>query len=174
VSKVRTFTPAVLVSSVVLLAGCGGMLRADITVELDKTLTRDAASIPTVQVDLIAVNQSELPQWKGYAVSKYWSPGDSLRDGADKYEMRFDQTRSASQMLQKTDAVFGKWSAKTASHLFVLADLPGVQAPKEGEADARRLILPLSAGAWKLTKKGIVITIRSGQMLCSPAPKKDQ
>ena len=155
------------------LVGCGGMLRADITVELDKSLTRDAGAIPTIQVDLVGVNKSELPQWKGYAVTKYWSPGDKLRDGADKYEMRFDQTRSSSQMLQKTDEMFNKWMEKTASHLFILADLPGVHDPKGPEADRRRPVLPLNSKAWKLTKKGIVITIRAGQMLCSPAPSKD-
>jgi hypothetical protein len=149
------------------------MIRVNVVVELDEALTRSAASIPTMQVDLVGVNKSELAQWRGYSMAAYWSPGDKLRDGADKYELRFDQTRATSQMLQRTDPVFDTWMEKTASHLFVLADLPGVTDPKGGEADPRKLVLPLSPKAWKLKEKKIVITVRAGQMLCSPAPRKD-
>ncbi|MHC5053142.1 MAG: hypothetical protein ACYTKD_00315 [Planctomycetota bacterium] len=169
----RGIVRGVAAASVALVAGCGGMLRADIVVELDKDLVADPARIPSIQVNLVGVNTSELPQWKGYAVSEYWSPGDKLRASADKYEMRFSQSRPTSQKLERTDSMFDEWQAKTASHLFVLADLPGVPEPKPGAVDPRRLVLPLDSKAWKLREGRIVITVRSKQMLCTPAPVGD-
>ncbi len=170
----RNIFPAALLSCMAMLSGCGGMLRTDIYVELGKDLIADPASIPSIQVDLVGVNASELPQWKGYALREYWSPGNKLRASADKYEMRFGQTRSASQKLERTNAVFDEWQKKTASHLFVLADLPGVSDPKPGAVDARRLVLPLDSKVWKLKEDRIVVTVRAGQMLCTPAPLSDE
>jgi len=149
------------------------MIKTDISVTLGGSLTRNPASIPSIEVNLVGVNETELPQWQGYSVTKYWSPGDKLRAGADKYEMRFGQTKPSVQTLKKDNPIFQKWQEKTATQLFVLADLPGMGEPEGDEADPRRVILPLSPKAWKL-KEGITITIRAGQMVCSPAPIEEK
>jgi hypothetical protein len=148
------------------------MLRANVVVQLDQELTRDAGYIPTIQVDIVGVNKGELPQWKAYSMGRYWSPGDSLRAGADKYEIRFGQTRAAKQTLERTNPIYDTWLAKTASHLFILADLPDVQ-DGAGRVDPRRLVLPLNPKAWKLKNNTIVVTIRAAQLLPAPAPSKD-
>lgn len=168
----RPSAAARLLFCIVALSGCG-IIRMNVVVELDEEFARDPAAVPTIEVNLVGVNESELPQWKGYAMAAYWSPGDKLRSGADKYELRFSQTTPSEQTLSRKDPIFGVWQEKTASHLFVLADLPGVSDPAPGEADPRRMILPLNRKAWKLKKKTVTVTIKPGQMLCSPAPSKD-
>ncbi len=159
---------------IVLLSGCG-IMRMNVIVELDKELAKDPASVPTIEIDLVGVNESELPQWKGYSMSAYWSPGDKLRlgAGADKHEFRFSQTTASAQTLDRKDPIYDKWQEKTASRLFVLADLPGVSEPAPGEADPRRMILPLSRKAWKLKKSTVTITVKAAQLVCTPSPKKD-
>jgi hypothetical protein len=147
-------------------------MRMNVVVELDKEFARDPASVPTIEVDLVGVNESELPQWKGYAMSAYWSPGDKLRAGADKHEFRFSQTTASVQTLSRKDPVFDSWQEKSASWLFVLADLPGAHEPAPGDADPRRTVLPLSRKAWKLKKSTVTITVKAGQLVCTPAPRK--
>jgi hypothetical protein len=134
-------------------------MRMNVVVELDKEFARDPASVPTIEVDLVGVNESELPQWKGYAMSAYWSPGDKLRAGADKHEFRFSQTTASVQTLSRKDPVFDSWQEKSASWLFVLADLPGAHEPAPGKA-------------WKLKKSTVTITVKAGQLVCTPAPRK--
>jgi hypothetical protein len=157
---------------VTLLAGCG-IMRMNVVVELDETLTRNPASVPTIEVDLVGVSESEMPQWKGYAMSAYWSPGDKLRTGGARHELRFSQTTASRRTLSRDDPIFDTWQEKTAGWLFVLADLPDVPEPAPGEPDPRRMILPLNRKAWKLKKDTITITVKSGQLVCTPAPITD-
>ena len=147
------------------------MKRLNVTIMLDPALAKDPASIPTVEVNLVGVNKSELPQWKAYSMAEYWAPGNKLRAGAEKYVVRFAQTLPTSHKLERKAAIFQKWQKKTTSHLFVLADLPGVANPAPGGSDPRRMILPLHPKAWKADS--ITITIKAGQLVCSPAPRRD-
>ena len=167
----RRAVSAGLILCLAALSGCGTMKRLSVTVMLDPEMTKDPAAIPTVEVNLVGINKSEMPQWKAYSMSEYWSPGNKLRAGAEKYVVRFAQTLPSKQRLDRKNPIFQKWQDKTASHLFVLADLPGMADPKPGQPDPRRIVLPLHPKAWKADD--ITITIKAGQMVCSPAPHRD-
>ena len=166
----RRVSSAGLILCLAALSGCGTMKRLSVTVMLDPEMTKDPAATPTVEVNLVGINKSELPQWKAYSMSEYWSPGNKLRTGAEKHVVRFAQTLPSKHMLDRKNPIFQKWQDKTASHLCVLADLPDMMDSKPGQPDPRRMILPLHPKAWKADS--ITITIKAGQMVCSPAPRR--
>src|SRR5262249_31109192 len=101
-----------------------------------------------------------------YSVSDYWKPGDSLRNDAPKAVLAFGQGRPTTQVLSSTDPIWKKWIATGAMHLVVLADLPGISSDRTGNADPRRLILPLDAAQWnKKTDQLEIVVQESGVRL---------
>lgn len=136
-----------------------------INVEVDPAL----AGI-SLQVDFIGANPvSDLPKLESYSVTEYWKPGDPLRRDAAKITLSFGQGRPTKQSVDLNNPLWTRWLRTGAQHLVVLVDLPGVSADRMGNADPRRLILPLDANKWK--KKGGPLDIliqESGARLLTP------
>jgi hypothetical protein len=170
--------PALLLV-LVSAAGCSGMGKFDVVVKLDESFRAEGATVPSIEVDLIGVNAVEYPRWENYSMSQYWSPADQLRRDADKYVMRFGQDWALAQTLRHQDAVWRRWKPKQATHLFVLAFLPGVHEDQPGNADPRRLILPLDQrrwpryGWWYLLwrNRRIELLVKSSEISCLTPPK---
>ena len=154
-------------AAALLAAGCSSMARLDVVVQLDVEQIKESGTVPTVEVNIIGINDAELPQWQGYSIDQYWTAEDKLRRGADKVIMKFGETSKIVQMLKKDGAVWDSWAEKTACHLYVVADIPGVSG-KAG-SDGRLLILPLDPKAWNRDR--ITITIKAGGITCTPSPK---
>lgn len=127
------------------LGGCcsGEMKPYDVTVALSPTFT----SKPAIEVHLVGVSDSDQAMWSTYSMSKYWQePNNPLRANASKYVMSFGQGKPDSQTLKKTDPIWEKW--KGATHLYVLAFLPGKFDDGPDDRDPRRRILPLDKCRW--------------------------
>jgi hypothetical protein len=159
-----------LVASV--LSGCGSCKpgkpgpidRYTIEVLLDESLKSSS-----VIVDLVGVNPSTLPRWEAYEMNKYWKEGDPMRRDADKVVMNFISGQSLSNTLPATDSQWDKWKAKGVTHVVVLADLPGAQASRPGNQDARRLVLSLDRCTWPSGTKSIKVMVqRSGMVVATP------
>ena len=73
------------------------------------------------------------------------------------------------QSLAVDDPKWAEWLRTGALHLVLIADLPGPVSDQTGNADPRRLILPLDRAAWdrKLQKLQIVVQ-ESGLRLMTP------
>lgn len=153
----------------VVLGGCGGgasMGKYNVTVSVDQAW-RDTGRIDSIEVDVVGVNQAQMARWSSYPVSSYFSSGDQLRADANKAVMRFWTEDSAPKTLSRSDDKWDQWLGDGATHLFVVADLLGVRDDLPGDADPRRLILPLSKDRWK--GRSIEIEIqRSGLVLKTP------
>ncbi len=151
-------------------AGCATMARLNIYVQLDAEQIKETGTIPTVEVNIIGVNEAELPQWQSYSVDQYWAADDKLRKGADKVVLKFGETNKTRQLVRDDSAVWDTWEEKTAMHLFILADIPGLAGGGEGGGkDGRLLVLPLSPDAWSGDE--VTITIKSGGITCMPSPR---
>jgi hypothetical protein len=148
--------------------GCASIARLDITVQLDTKEIAETGTVPTIEVNLVGVNEAEYPQWQGYSIDQYWSAEDKLRKGADRYIMRFSETQQITQTLPDDASVWDGWEEKTVKYLFVLADIPGLSGGKGGK-DGRLLVLPLSPDAWSADQ--VYITIKSGGITCTPSPR---
>jgi hypothetical protein len=168
---------ALLATGIALLTGCAtckpgkpGKPKAyHVTVNLDQSLQQ-----ASVLVDLVAANPTSLPRWEAYSMSKYWKDEDPMRKDADKITLSFISGRALSNELARVDAKWNKWLAQGATHLVVLADLPGARQDKSGTQDERRQIVPLDQCHWpKKTTNLIVQVQRSGiNVITPPRPLK--
>src|SRR6267143_6159836 len=169
----RGFASLALISILaVCLSGCasckpgvpGGPQAYEVKVSLDPSLLQ-----ASVVVDVVGVNAVSLPRWENYSMSQYWKAGDALRNDADKVTLSFVSGNSPTNRLARTDPKWTSWLAKGATHLLVLADLPGAPADKPGNQDARRYILPLGRCWWPNKTKTLTVQVhKSGPEILTP------
>jgi hypothetical protein len=154
-------------AALLLAAGCTSAPNPrsfTVKVNLDPALAGSS-----LQVDLIGANPvSDLPKLESYSVSSYWNPGDALRRDAAKVTLAFGQGREATQVLDITNPIWETWLKTGAQDLVVMVDLPGIAADKAGNADPRRLILPLDAGQWNGSGVIEILIQESGVRLLTP------
>lgn len=167
---IRTLIPALLALA---FAGCASAPKPaahDIKITVDKSLENTS-----LQVDLIGANAvADIPKWESYSVTEYWQPGNATRRDTDRITLDYGRGKAASQTVASTDAKWKRWLDTGASYLVIIADLPGVASDKGGAADARRLIIPLDAKAWKKDRKAPleILVQESGLRLLTPMAAK--
>lgn len=178
-SVVGSFSLAVLTAAVsVFLTGCfasckpgkpGKPKAYHVTVNLDESLKQGS-----VLVDLVAANPASLPRWEAYSMGKYWKDGDPMRNDADKVTLSFVSGQSLTNEFTRANAKWAKWLAQGATHIVVLADLPGARTDKAGTQDERRQIVSLDPCSWPNKTTNLMIQVqRSGiNILTPPRPVK--
>ncbi len=188
--RLRSFQAAglaVCVLAVGLTGGCrsdpyGSLLfgpRAyKVRVKIDHVSFGDV--LPSLEVDLVGINQTEKGTWENYPISKYYSPNDSLRRDADRIVIKFSREDRGDKILERTTPIWGKWVGKKfdrgvpgkgAQWLFVIVNLPGVNEDKPGIQDPRRVILPLRSTKWPFGTKEIDIVIKRSMVVCTTQQK---
>jgi hypothetical protein len=164
----------VLLAGVVLVSGCStckpgqdGKAKAyNIQINLDPPLKGKCEV-----VDVVGVNPAGLSRWQEYSMSSYWKDGDPLRrdSKSDRFTFSFAEGQPLTQTLSVTNAQWNVWKAKGVTHLVVLAELPGPPDEKRGDANTRRLTLPLGECHWaKGTSTLNVLVQQSGIQVLTP------
>ena len=152
----------------VVLAGCASAPKPvpyNIEITLDGSLAGTS-----LQLDIIGANEtSDLPKWQNYSVTQYWQPGNAFRRDARKVTFAFGRGQPTVQTLLSSDPQWAEWLRTGALHLVLVADLPGAMSDQVGNADPRRLILPLDRAAWGSKVNKIEIVVQgSGLRLMTP------
>jgi hypothetical protein len=144
----RSLAAAVLAALVAFTGGCGGagMGKYNVTVVPGSSLRESPGGMPSVEVDLVGVSESEAARWKSYPINDYFSGRDQLRADADKKTLAFTAGSPGPQTLSAKDPIWQTWKGKQATELVILANLPGVSGKGE---DPRRLVLPLASNRWE-------------------------
>lgn len=163
------------------MTGCKAPKRFDVSVSLDAKSWEKAYGpiLPSLEVDLVGINNSEKGNWENYSVNKYFSPGDSLRSDADRVTLTFTNEDRETKLLARKDPAWDRWIGKLLSRqkhkdakwLFVIANIPGIAQDLPGSQDPRRLILPLALKAWPVTTKRIEVELKSSGITSNPSPK---
>ncbi|MEO7701867.1 MAG: hypothetical protein ABIZ04_21790 [Opitutus sp.] len=124
----------------------------------------------SVQVDIVGANEiADLPKWQTYSVTQYWQPENAFRRDARKFTLQFSRDKPTTQSLSQTDPHWAEWLQTGAMQLVVVADLPGPVTDQVGNADPRRLILPLDRAAWGRSAGKVEILVQeSGLRLMTP------
>jgi len=161
--------------------GCGGMGRYDIVVTLDSGVFKSQlGSVPSVEANLVGVNDVEYPEWFRYSVTKYWEPDDPLRKTTytKGYTsvLTFGEEQPARQILYRSNPIWNDWEAKGSRYLFILVNYPRVAQDQPGSADPRRRILPLEKKRWKnyfWGKRVIWLEVTPSGLICHTPPKPE-
>jgi hypothetical protein len=116
----------------------------EVLMSVDKPLERTS-----LQVDLIGANTlADLPKWTSYSVTDYWQPDNPQRRDASKITFQFGRGFPIKVSISRDDPLWQTWLKSGVAHLVVMADLPGVATDQVGNADPRRLIIPLDKKLW--------------------------
>jgi hypothetical protein len=163
-----------------LAAGCdAGPYDVEISLEKSDTGLRDRmGAVRSIEVNLVGVNDTEKRRWEEMSMNDYWEPDNAIRAAAKKHVMTFGQGHDDTQVLSTKNPIWREWiKDRGASHLFILAYLPWIRKDMTGQADPRRVILPLKRERWEWSAWGdikIPIKIGSGGMTCLRQPKPEK
>ncbi|HUS92322.1 MAG TPA: hypothetical protein VM389_08620 [Phycisphaerae bacterium] len=175
----RVAMTAGMISLAWLAGGCApGPFNVKVFVdETDQELKDKMGALQSIEVDLVAVNETQYQQWEQMKVSDYWEPTNRVRASAPKIVMKFGQGQPKEQVLSAKDDIWRKWlDENKANYLFVIAHLWWITEDSPGNADPRREILPLERGRWEGSALGnldIPIKIRAAGLVTLRQPKKD-
>ena len=130
-------------------SGCGHP-RYNVSVELDPTLKDESGKYKTVEVHLlVSRSKAEHDILTNMSITDYWMK-PSADDEVFVMKLGHDMPR---EVLEEDHPIWERWHRKGgAQWLFIISSLPrpekGDAGLLRGNADPRRLILPLDSGAW--------------------------
>lgn len=126
----------------------------------------ESGRVPSVEVDVVGVGPTQEARWREYRMSQYFGGGDTLRQSAPKATLPFTTDNPGAKTVERDDPVWDQWEQAGATRLFVLVNLPGFGESDDlsGEADGRRLILPLERARW--AGRRIEIEVRPRELVC--------
>jgi hypothetical protein len=146
----RVLQLAVFLLIAVIFTGCAPGVRPGqytYRVSLDEALRdKNSGMMPSIEVDFVAVNESEKGRWETQDLDDYFSPGNVMRANCVRHTMAFTNDKSEPQVLPANDSKWQKWSGSSAMDMFIMASIPlSAESPS---VDPRRLILPLDQARW--------------------------
>lgn len=157
-----------LVLTLLLLAVLSGCYKKfNVVVTADDSI-RDT----TVEIDLVGINRGDVPGWNSIKMTEYWTPDNTKRKNAKKYEMKFVASGPRQQTLKKNDNIWKLWKSNGVTHLFILARLPGYHDNLDGIADDRRTMVRLEKKCWGMFDSKIEIRVNSDNVTCITQPPK--
>ncbi len=169
----RYWTMSLVGLMVLALGGCctGGMMHRNIKLTLGKSLQQKNVSTSSITIDLVGVNSSDYQRWYNYAMTKYFTAGNTLRAGATKASVHFTPGGPAAITFSKHNPIWKQWKSQGDSHLFILASLPGLRQDLPGPEDSRRLILPFNRCRWPGSAHPIQVAVKNSGLVCLTPPK---
>ena len=118
----RSVSPSALLS-VVMFGGCH--FSANLDVNASELQWMEA------EIHIVGLDNSGVHQLANYPASKYWSPGDQLRENALKsgnaLVLNFGLGYSSTYVLNECNPAWQKWASAKAEYLMVIAKVQGVR-----------------------------------------------
>ncbi len=125
----------------------------------------------SIQVDAIGIPNGELSKFRTKSVTDYWKPGDDDRVLATKKTLVFTRDTGLTQSIPSDDPLWNRWIQQyEAQYMVFLVDLPGLSQDMEGNADKRRLIIPLDKKLWEERPSVINVTVSMNGVSSNPVP----
>lgn len=114
-------------------------------VTLDSALRdKNTNMMPSIEVDFVGVNESEIARWQSQDIDDYFTPGNLRRENADRYTMPFTNDQSSARTLSAGSDIWKSWAG--AKNMFIFASIP--LRNSNYDVDPRRLVLPLDRARW--------------------------
>lgn len=97
---------------------------------------------PSLEVDIVGVNEGEAERFDSCNVNDYFEIGNTLRASTTHCTMYFSEADILPKLLKKQDPVWKKFGQKGAVKLYLLVNMP--IEPGEGTArDIRKVVIAL-------------------------------
>lgn len=143
----------------------------NVGVGFDQSMALPNGVYPSVEVDVVGVNEHDALRLDGYPTDQYFQPGDKFRESLSKYSMRFSDEQCGTVTLSEDDPIWTSWNQSGITRIYVIANLPGIWEIKFGKLDGRRLNLPVDSKSWP-DGSDINISLKPGglQLLTKMAP----
>jgi len=159
----RVFWAAALVAVAALVSGCkSGLGTYNVKLQLDEQL-KAASSVPSIEVDMIALGGAESQRLQSKPVRQYFAAGDadrqSFRDQDRLATRTFSSGNTMDKVLEAKDPIWRSATWKTAPDLVLLSNVPGAQNDMD-----RRLVLPRDRAMWPKGTKDIVVRVRADRL----------
>ncbi len=158
-----------------LLASCG--LFADKPKPYNVSVAYDPSTIeffrifPSVEVDMIAADETTLKQLEGTEINDYFDPAGVLRSSLRKKTFYFSEEDSGSKTLAKDDKAWDNWIGKRhATHLVLFTSL---HRDSDKGPDMRKLVLPLNSARWEEDDIEVSI-VPAGLLLQTPMNPEEE
>ena len=152
-------------------SGCNSSTVKPRAFEVNLTIDKPLEST-SLQVDLVGANAlADLPKWTSYSVTEYWQPDNPQRRDASRITYQFGRGISNKITLSRDDVRWQPWLKGGVAYLVIMADLPGSAVDQNGNADSRRLIIPLDKKLWR-RNDSLEILIQEGGIRLQTKQKK--
>jgi hypothetical protein len=141
------FRTSVLVLLCLSAYGCCHVDSRAVHITLSKDL-QDPVQRSTLEVHIVAVNDSDYNQWKYLNMQDYWKVDNALRETTTSSAKTKVLTFGANntQILLAND---GFWDRQDDPlYIFVLSNTPSEGASQPGNQDPRRRVFPLGKCHW--------------------------
>ena len=126
--------------------------------------------MPSIEVDFIGVQETEIDLWLSQDIDKYLKPGNVLRANAVRHTMPFTNEQSETQHLAADADIWQRWKSTGARNMFIIASIP-LDTDQFGDGvDPRQLVLPLDKFRWD-EDKTIEILVKPSGIVCQTAMK---
>jgi hypothetical protein len=123
-----------------LCSGCVSQYK--VVVDFSPTLQGYFAALPTSEVDIAAVTDSEADEVKQAGVEKYFAPDAGMRERLLSQTCFFSLEDSGSFVLPSRAPVWQSWFLKEPSNILVIASLPH-DPSMTPESDPRQLLVKM-------------------------------
>lgn len=146
----RPYLALLVLLAAAVLPGCSASgPRREVIIGLDQALAESSAR-PTIQVDVVGLNDAERKLWDAKNLSEYWLPGSPARAamGDRLIPIRYGREFSQPVSISVDDKVWKAWERAGAKWVYIVANLPGGVADKPGAGDPRRLAISLTSKEW--------------------------
>ncbi len=159
----------VLPLAALLLSSCGFFASKpkpyNINVAYDASVIEFFRVFPSVEVDMIAADETTVKQLEGADINDYFDPSGVLRSSLRKKTFYFSEEDNEQKALSKSDDVWKNWIDKhRATHIVLMTSL---YRDSDKGPDLRKLVLPLMSDRWEEDTIDISI-VPAGFLLQTP------
>ena len=121
--RLRAFARALLLPLLaVLCTGCVSQYK--VVVGFSTALKDHFTEIPTIEVDIAAVTDSEADEVKQMGVENYFEPGSGIRDRLQSQICFFYREEQNTYVLPSRAPIWQSWNLKEPTNVLVIASLP--------------------------------------------------
>lgn len=147
------------------------------SVVMDDNLRLPNGQFPTIEVDLVGVNEAEKDVFEGLSVNEYFAPNNRQRANAKKQTVTLSTSSTGPFELEKNAPFWDDWigrrgrdSGSGATNVFIFANMARPSG-SSGGPDTRKESLPLNGCRWDNKNQPIEIRVTETGLKIEPGPK---